>query len=126
MQMYQPVSQTPFLGLGFGRTMNFIIRTQLEPTNLTESARDVVQATLTKAMRKLADYRGEAALFTWLCQICRSQIADHVRTQRRRGGTRGELAGGALQLAIPETGILQQRARILKVRGIQFGRLAGG
>jgi len=47
-------------------------------------AKDVVQATLIKAMRKLGDYRGEAALFTWLCQICRREIADHVRSQRRR------------------------------------------
>ncbi len=47
-------------------------------------AKDVVQVTLIKAMRKLGDYRGEAALFTWLCQICRREIADHVRTQRRR------------------------------------------
>jgi len=46
-------------------------------------AKDVVQATLVKAMRKLGDYRGEAALFTWLCQICRREIADHVRSQRR-------------------------------------------
>jgi len=46
-------------------------------------AKDVVQATLIKAMRKLGDYRGEAAMFTWLCQICRREIADHVRTQRR-------------------------------------------
>jgi putative ABC transport system permease protein len=42
MQMYQPVAQTPFLGLGFGRTMNFILRTQLEPANLTESARALI------------------------------------------------------------------------------------
>ena len=42
MQIYQPVTQTPFLGLGFGRTMNFILRTQLEPTTLTESARAVI------------------------------------------------------------------------------------
>jgi RNA polymerase sigma-70 factor (ECF subfamily) len=35
-------------------------------------------------MRKLGDYRGEAAIFTWLCQICRREIADHVRSQRRR------------------------------------------
>jgi putative ABC transport system permease protein len=42
MQMYQMVTQTPFLGLGFGRTMNFIIRTQLEPAGLTESARGVI------------------------------------------------------------------------------------
>jgi RNA polymerase sigma-70 factor (ECF subfamily) len=46
-------------------------------------AKDVVQATLVKAMHKLGDYRGEAALFTWLCQICRREIADHVRSQRR-------------------------------------------
>jgi len=48
-----------------------------------DAAKDVVQATLIKAMRKLADYRGEAALFTWVCQICRHQIADHVRSERR-------------------------------------------
>jgi putative ABC transport system permease protein len=42
MQMYQPIAQTPFLGLGLGRTMNFIMRTQLEPVNLTESARSVI------------------------------------------------------------------------------------
>jgi len=47
-----------------------------------ETAKDIVQATLVKAMRKLGDYRGEAALFTWLCQICRREIADHVRSQR--------------------------------------------
>jgi RNA polymerase sigma-70 factor (ECF subfamily) len=48
-----------------------------------EATREVVQASLGKAMRKLASYRGEAALFTWLCQICRREIADHVRTQHR-------------------------------------------
>ena len=48
-----------------------------------DTAKDVVQATLVKAMRKLGDYRGDAALFTWLCQICRREIADHVRSQRR-------------------------------------------
>jgi RNA polymerase sigma-70 factor, ECF subfamily len=48
-----------------------------------DSAKDVVQATLVKAMRKLGDYRGEAALFTWVCQICRHQVADHVRSERR-------------------------------------------
>ncbi|MFL6278205.1 MAG: ABC transporter permease [Blastocatellia bacterium] len=42
MQIYQPVTQTPFLGLGFGRTMNFILRTQLEPATLAESARAVI------------------------------------------------------------------------------------
>ncbi|MCZ8131908.1 MAG: RNA polymerase sigma factor [Steroidobacteraceae bacterium] len=50
-----------------------------------EAARDVVQATLTQAMRRLAEFRGEAALYTWLCRICRSRIADHVRAERRHG-----------------------------------------
>jgi RNA polymerase sigma-70 factor (ECF subfamily) len=48
-----------------------------------EAAREVVQATLAKAMRKLADYRGEAALFTWLCQICRREIVDRLRSESR-------------------------------------------
>ena len=49
-----------------------------------DATKDVVQSTLIKAMRALGDWRGDAALFTWLCQICRSQIVDHVRSQRRR------------------------------------------
>jgi RNA polymerase sigma-70 factor (ECF subfamily) len=48
-----------------------------------EATREVVQAALGKAMRKLAHYRGEAALFTWLCQICRREIVDHLRSHRR-------------------------------------------
>jgi RNA polymerase sigma-70 factor (ECF subfamily) len=50
-----------------------------------DTAKDIVQATLIKAMRKLGDYRGEAALFTWLCRICRREVADHLRAQRRHG-----------------------------------------
>jgi RNA polymerase sigma-70 factor (ECF subfamily) len=48
-----------------------------------DAAREVVQSTLTKAMRRLDTFRGDAALFTWLCQICRRDIADHVRARRR-------------------------------------------
>ena len=48
-----------------------------------EAAREVVQASLGKAMRKLATFRAEAAVFTWLCQICRHEIADHIRAHRR-------------------------------------------
>jgi RNA polymerase sigma-70 factor (ECF subfamily) len=50
-----------------------------------DATKEVVQVTLTKAMRKLASYRGEAALFTWLCTICRNEIADHrARVARDR------------------------------------------
>ena len=43
---------------------------------------DVVQSTLMNAMRSMKNYRGEAAMFTWLCQICRNEIA---MTYRKRG-----------------------------------------
>ena len=48
-----------------------------------EAAREVVQGTLSKAMRKLGDFRGEAAMFTWLCQICRREAVDFLRVHRR-------------------------------------------
>ena len=61
-----------------------VFRFALPRVNRNEDdAKDVVQATLVKAMRKLGDYRGEAAMFTWLCQICRREIANHVRSKRR-------------------------------------------
>lgn len=48
-----------------------------------EATREVVQATLAKAMRRIADFRGQSALFTWLCQICRHEAVDYVRSRRR-------------------------------------------
>ncbi len=48
-----------------------------------DAARDIVQETLCKAMRSLEGYRGEASLFTWLCQICRSLLADRYERQQR-------------------------------------------
>ncbi len=45
---------------------------------------DIVQDSLIKAVRSLASFRGEAALFTWLCEICRHELADlHRKTARR-------------------------------------------
>lgn len=49
-----------------------------------EACKEVVQATLTKAVRNLSTFRGESALFSWLCQICRREIIDHLRAQKRR------------------------------------------
>lgn len=48
-----------------------------------ESARDVVQQTFCNAIERLDSYRGEAALYTWFCQICRNAIADHYRSRGR-------------------------------------------
>ena len=49
-----------------------------------DGVRDVVQITLTKAVRKLHTYRGEAQLFTWLCSICRNELSDWCARQGRR------------------------------------------
>lgn len=46
---------------------------------------DIVQSTLCKALAKLATFRGEAALMTWLCACCRNEIAAHFRLRRRAG-----------------------------------------
>jgi RNA polymerase sigma-70 factor (ECF subfamily) len=53
--------------------------------NDPDTTKEIVQVTLTKAVRSLGSYRGEAALFTWLCTICRNVIADHQeRVARER------------------------------------------
>ena len=46
-------------------------------------AMEIVQQALSKALRKINSYRGEAALFTWLCTICRNEIADWARKNAR-------------------------------------------
>lgn len=51
-----------------------------------DAAMDVVQQTLLKAIQRLDSYRGEAALFTWLCQICRNTAVDYCRANRRKLG----------------------------------------
>ena len=48
-----------------------------------EAAQEVVLSALTKAMRSLSDFRGDSALFTWICQICRNEVVDHIRARRR-------------------------------------------
>lgn len=50
----------------------------------THAAEDAVQQTLCRAMQKIKLYRGEAALFTWLCQICRNAITDMYRLKENR------------------------------------------
>jgi RNA polymerase sigma-70 factor (ECF subfamily) len=47
------------------------------------AAEDVVQATLVLAVRKLHTFRGEAALFTWLCTLCRREIGARLAREGR-------------------------------------------
>jgi RNA polymerase sigma-70 factor (ECF subfamily) len=48
-----------------------------------EAASEVVQAALSRALKKVHLYRGESALFTWVCVICRHEISDWWKKQSR-------------------------------------------
>jgi RNA polymerase sigma-70 factor (ECF subfamily) len=48
-----------------------------------DAAEEVVQRTLCLAIDKLHTYRGEAALFTWLCTLARHEIGAELRRRRR-------------------------------------------
>jgi RNA polymerase sigma-70 factor (ECF subfamily) len=49
-----------------------------------EATQDVVQGTFEKVLPKLSYYRGEAALFSWLCSFCRYEIAAHWRRKGKQ------------------------------------------
>ena len=46
------------------------------------AAEDLVQQTMSRAIKGLATYRGEAQLQTWLFTICRNTITDWQRKKR--------------------------------------------
>jgi len=48
-----------------------------------DATREVVQIAFGKAIRKLGSFRGESGLFTWICQICRNEIVNRIRAERR-------------------------------------------
>ena len=54
-----------------------------------QAAEDIAQRTLCRAIRKLSTYRGEAALFTWLCTFCRHELSAHFQKESRRPATLG-------------------------------------
>ena len=69
-----------FFDDNFSRLYRFALA-RLE--NDPEAARDVTQIALCKAVRHIKSYRGEAALFTWLCAICRNSVSDWLKSQGR-------------------------------------------
>jgi RNA polymerase sigma-70 factor (ECF subfamily) len=48
-----------------------------------DAAEDIAQAVLCQAISKIRTYRGEAALFTWLCSFCRHGLSAHYRARGR-------------------------------------------
>ena len=69
-----------FFDENFGRLYRFALRRLGDDS---DAAREVAQITLSKAVRKLHAYRAEAALFTWLCAICRNETSDWLARQGR-------------------------------------------
>jgi RNA polymerase sigma-70 factor (ECF subfamily) len=55
-------------------------RSSLAPATIE----DIVQNTLIKAIRSLPGFRGEAAMFTWLCEICRHELVNLQRKPQSR------------------------------------------
>ncbi len=82
MLAHEDAAFNEFFASYFSRLYRFaLIRLNDDP----ESTKEVVQIALSKAIRKLHTYRGEAALFTWLCTICRNELSDHFsKTARHR------------------------------------------
>jgi len=64
----------------FSRLYRFVLSRLPEDP---EATREIVQSAMTKALRKISSYRGESALFTWLCVICRNELADWARRSAR-------------------------------------------
>jgi RNA polymerase sigma-70 factor (ECF subfamily) len=68
---------------------------------------EIVQNTLIKAIRRLASYRGEAALFTWLCEICRNELVNLHRREARRSAEdsleQSSVRETVLELRAPES-----------------------
>ena len=64
----------------FPRLFRFVLR---RLNGDEEAARDVVQAALVRGVNKLETYRAEASLFTWLCQITRRELSDHLARHLR-------------------------------------------
>ncbi len=48
-----------------------------------DAAAEVVQQAFCNAVEALERYRGEAALYTWFCGICRNALIDYCRRTRR-------------------------------------------
>lgn len=63
----------------FPRLFRFTL-TRVE--NNPELAEEIVQRTMCIVVRKMGTFRGEALLFTWLCQICRNEL--HAVYRQRR------------------------------------------
>jgi RNA polymerase sigma-70 factor, ECF subfamily len=61
-----------------------LFRFALARLGTEDAAEEVVQTTLMAAVRNLHTYRGDAAMMTWLCSICRHEISSWLRRAGRQ------------------------------------------
>ena len=72
-------------GQFFDRYAHLLAAFVVRRTRLDRAAvEDVVQNAMIRTVRSLGQYRGEASLLTWMCQIARSELADRQRREQRR------------------------------------------
>jgi len=99
-----------------------------------DGAEEVVQAALVKATSKIATFRGEASLLTWLCTFCRHEISSFYE-RAGRGRPTTELVEevpeikAALEslpaLAGDDPGTSLQRKEIARLVHVTLDRLPG-
>lgn len=69
-----------FFDENFSRLFRFVIPRVSQDQEL---AQEVVQSALSKALMRIESFRGESALFTWLCMIARNELADRIKSNSR-------------------------------------------
>lgn len=69
-----------FFDENFARLYRFVLA---RVSHDEEAAKEITQASLSKALIKIDRYRGEAALFTWLCAVARNELADWAKRHSR-------------------------------------------
>lgn len=69
-----------FFDENFARLYRFVLA---RVAHDEEAAKEIVQTAMSRALQKIHTYRGEAALFTWLCVIARNEMVDWIRRNAR-------------------------------------------
>jgi RNA polymerase sigma-70 factor (ECF subfamily) len=70
---------TEFFDCYFPRLFRFALARLRDP----HTAEEVAQTTIVLAVQKVHTWRGDAALFTWLCTLCRREVSAFCRRNGR-------------------------------------------
>lgn len=108
-------SSTPIDPAFVARVRGDLLRFARLQLGSDDEAEDAVQEALAAALRNGDQFRGEAALKTWVIAILKNKIADLLRQRRRRPLGASEMAaeedGGTLPALFDERGMWREAAR---------------